>query len=772
MTARRARIIGVWLAFVALAAAIAANAHYIADLSAFLPARPTATQRLLIDQLRSGPASRLILAALEGGDAKARAAICIEMAKRLKADRQFSSINDGETDAADRDREFLFEHRYALSDAVTPERFKTAGLKSALESTIADLASPEGLFIKSLVPHDPTGETLKVIDQLSRTPAPPTREGVWGSADGERTLLVAQTAAEGSDTDAQERALTAIRAAFDASKAGSVRLRLSGPGAFAVSARAKIQHAVIRLSIASSILVAAILLAVYRSPTALVLGLLPVATGALAGIAAVALGFGAVHGITLGFGITLIGESVDYSIYFFIQSGERRLWSTIGLGMLTSVVGFASLLPSGFPGLAQLGAYSISGLIAAAAVTRFVLPELVPPGMAIRNLAPLGARIGRALEPVRRLGGPVIWMGALVCAAAAIGVLMAARSHLWSHELSSLSPIPAEMLNYDAKLRGDLGAANVLDLIVVSGDSLESVLEGAERTARVLEPLIAEKIIGGFDNPATYLPSLATQSTRLASLPPPAPLRAALDEALAGLPLDRAQLEPFLNDVEAARHQAPITPKDLEGTSLAAGFNALVLHQGDRWNALMPLHAPDPAAPDIDAARVLAALAAGAPSARFLDMKHESDALYGDYLHQAMRMSLAGLAVIAALLAIVLRSATRVARVLAPLILAVLAVAAGLVLLGIELTILHLVGMLLIVAVGSNYALFFDRRADDGRTAPLTLASLVIANLCTVIGFGLLVFSGVPVLEALGGTVAPGTLLALLFAAVLAPSDA
>ena len=46
--------------------------------------------------------------------------------------------------------------------------------------------------------------------------------------------------------------------------------------------------------------------------------------------------------------------------------------------MLTSVCGFASLLPSGFPGLAQLGAYSISGLIAAAAVTRFVLPELLP----------------------------------------------------------------------------------------------------------------------------------------------------------------------------------------------------------------------------------------------------------------------------------------------------------------------------------------------------------------------------------------------------------
>jgi predicted exporter len=49
---------------------------------------------------------------------------------------------------------------------------------------------------------------------------------------------------------------------------------------------------------------------------------------------------------------------------------------------------------------------------------------------------------------------------------------------------------------------------------------------------------------------------------------------------------------------------------------------------------------------------------------------------------------------------------------------------------------------------------------------------LVIANTSTVIGFGLLSLSQVPVLVALGTTVAPGAFLALLFAAVLAPADA
>jgi len=424
MSRRRLAILAVWLCCLALAAAIVARAHYITDLSAFLPAKPTPTQQLLVDQLRDGPASRLILIALEQGDAAARAQISAAMGSRLRRDPQFSSVNNGEPVTAQRDREFLFQHRYLLSDTVTAERFAPPGLHAAIADTIDDLTSPAGLLLKALLPNDPTGEMLHILDQLQRTPAPASREGVWVSPDGGRALMVAQTSAGGSDTDAQGSAIEAIRAAFAAAARASsaraaqaVQLKLSGPGVFAVDARAKIERAAVRLSIASSLLVVTLLFAVYRSVPALALGLAPVASGAVIGIATVALGFGAVHGITLGFGITLIGESVDYSIYFFVQSRrapqngsagatwQRSWWPTIRLGMLTSVCGFASLLPSDFPGLAQLGLYSISGLVAAALVTRYVLPALLPSGFAIHDVTPLGTRIVRLLNRTRQLRG-------------------------------------------------------------------------------------------------------------------------------------------------------------------------------------------------------------------------------------------------------------------------------------------------------------------------------------------------------------------------------
>jgi predicted exporter len=807
----RSLAIAVWAAFVLAAIGVVTFAHYTTDLSAFLPRSPTATQRLLVDQLREGIASRLILIGIEGAAPAERARISLAMGRRLRTDPQFVAVNNGEPVGLDRDRELLFDHRYLLSEVVKPDRFTPEGLRDAIQETLDLLASPMGMLAKSLLPRDPTGEMLQIIDQLGSERQPPSVDGAWASRDGKRALLVAQTRAPGSDTDGQERAVAAVRRAFEAAAAqtasgagtsasraagddgaaargdaahgdptqraageASVQhapasLKLSGPGVFSVAARATIKQQVARLSVVSTLLITLMLLWVYRSFRALVLGLIPVASGALAGIAAVALGFGSVHGITLGFGVTLIGESVDYSIYLFIQSQQRTatLWPTIRLGVLTSIVGFASLLPSAFPGLAQLGLFSISGLVAAALVTRYVLPNLLPPKLNIRDVTPLGVALAAALQRMRTPRALLLVIPVLAAIA-----LYTHRGPVWNRELSALSPVSASDQALDAMLRSDIGAPDVSYLIVISGPSQEAVLHAAEVVDPALDNLVEQKAIDGFESPARYLPSVAAQRARQASLPEAGVLEGNLVKALNGLPIQVERLNPFLHDVAAARSQSPLTRKGLEGTSLATGVDALLLNDGNRWSALLPLHVPMSVAFDIGpvhSAISKLSLAEGA-EAVVLDVKSEVDRLYSSYLSEVVRLSLAGFAGIVVLLLIFLRSAIRTIRVVAPLALAVLTVTACLVLSGQQLTILHLIGMLLIVAVGSNYALFFDRRSNDRQagSAPLTLASLVIANAATVLGFGVLGFSAVPVLSALGSTVAPGAFLALVFSALLA----
>ncbi len=221
-----------------------------------------------------------------------------------------------------------------------------------------------------------------------------------------------------------------------------------------------------------------------------------------------------------------------------------------------------------------------------------------------------------------------------------------------------------------------------------------------------------------------------------------------------------AWLSSWGRGVISPRSQPFIDREALTGTSLALAVDSLLLRHAGTWSVLLPLR---PAATAIDPDAVRAALADS--GALFIDMKVEFDKLYFDYLHEAMLLSLAGFAAIVVLLAGALRSARRLAAVLLPLILAVLIVIAGLHLIGERLHLLHLIGMLLIVAAGSNYALFMNQ-ADDDPADPETLASMVIATLTTAIGFGTLALSTVPVLHAVGVTVGPGAVLALLLSAI------
>jgi predicted exporter len=775
--------IALWLVFLLVTGLIICGSKFTTDLSAFLPRSPTPEQQLLLDQIQDGLASRLILVGVEGGDAPTRALLSRQIAQRLRADSAFTSVGNGEPVNTERDRAFLFNNRYLLSPAVDAERFSVDGLHAALSESIDLLASPAGLLVKSLLPNDPTGEMVQLLDQLDSEAGPHLVEGVWASRDGTRALLLVQTRAPGTDIDAQQAAMAIIRTAFDTAPGATndahpaAKLVMTGPGVFSVTSRDAIKTEVSRLFLIGVVLIATLLLIVYRSITALALGIVPVVSGALAGIAAVSLGFGEVHGITLGFGTALIGEAVDYSIYLFVQSEQGgpdlqnwivRFWPTIRLGVLTSICGFAALLLSGFPGLAQLGLYAISGLIIAAAVTRFVLPHMLPVGFRIHDASAVGRRMSRLVARAAALR----WAAAILLLAAG-AVIFAHRGGLWDDRIASLSPVSRADLELDTELRAGIGAPDVRYLVVVSGDSQESVLRFSEQVSTVLESLVDQGELAGFETPSRYLPSTATQRARQASLPSADVLETRLAQAVEGLPV-RAQLfAPFAAEVAAARSQPLLQAADLEKTSMAMAVDGLLVHRDRQWNAILPLTAPTDSG--IDASRVRAALGAtGLPDVLFLDMQAETDRLYSGYLREAIRLSLGGMAGVAALLLLVFRSPSRALRNFAPLAAAVISVVAGLTLFGQQMIIMHLVGLLLVVAVGSNYALFFDRahNAESGDAGPgqgiafRTLASLLFANLTTVAGFGVLAFSNVSILQAMGVTVAPGVILALIYSAI------
>ena len=769
-TARPRAAVWLWLACVAVAIWVVARSSYLADLSAFLPSSPTPEQSVLLDQLSSGANARVMLIGIEGGEPQARIDASVGLARALRASGEFQFVHNGDASEWQEAARFLFEHRYLLSPAVNAERFTVDGLRAGIEETISLLGTPAGAMVKPVILRDPTGESVRLAEAAMPVNAPRNEGGVWVSRLAPRALLLASTRAHGSDLDGQQRAIERVRSTFAAQAQPGLTLQLSGPGVLSVSSRAQIQSEAERLAVAGGLAIGVLLWLAFGSMRVLGTALLPVASGVLAGIAAVSLGFGHVHGLTLAFGTTLIGEAVDYAIYYLIQvrkasSAEggatawmRENWPTVRLGLGTSLCGFAALVFSGFPGLAQLGVFSVAGLTAAALTTRYVFPALAPAGApgegSRRQLARLTARAVAVLRRARRA-----FYAVTVIALAALWLLPSP----WRGELASLSPVSATALELDAALRADIGAAEAGVLVAVSASDEASALALAEAAGERLDRLVSQGVLQGYDSPARLLPSPGAQGTRRDALPDAATLRQRLAEATAHGRLKAERLGAFIDDVQAARAQRAIDRAALEGTPLANAIDGLLMpgQAGKPWRALLTLHA---APPGVDSNKVRAALA-DLPAARVVDIKPELDALYARYLREAMLQASVGALAVCALLAARLRSARALGRVILPIAASVAIVVAALAGAGAALGILHLVGVLLVVAIGSNYALFFEHLRSRGSANDDTLASLALANLTTVVSFGLLAASSIPPLAAIGLVVAPGALLCLVLAA-------
>jgi predicted exporter len=765
---RKLVAVGGWLAFVAACVLVIARTQFTADMSAFMPRNPTPSQKIMVEQLRDGVVSRLILIGVEGAPASVLAKISKNMAAQLRTSPELVAINNGEQVGLEKDFDLLWNNRYLLSDAVTPQRFTPAGLKESLSAYLDLLGSPMGGMAQRVMPKDPSGELIHLLEQMQGQARPAMQDDVWFSRDGTRAMLLAHTKGAGNDIDAQERAVQAIRSAFETARgelpeAAATQVRMTGPGVFSVQSRASIRDDAWRLSLIATLLVASLLLMLYRSPRVLALGLFPVATGALAGVAAVSLGFGGVHGITLGFGVTLIGEGVDYGIYLFtqIEHGEapqstlRRIWPTLRLGVLTSICGFSAMLFSGFTGLAQLGLFSIAGLIGAVSTTRWVLPHLLPQGFSVHPSTRFSSMLMTLVHQAPRMRAVL-----LAAAVLAVAFLITQRSSLWNDSLSSMSPISRESLVLDEQLRRDMGAPDVRYMLVLSGKDQESVLLQGEAVTSVLVKLVAQGSLQGFDAP--LLPSLAAQQARQNALPDADAARTSLNKALQGLPFRASTFAPFAQEIATAKHQPLLDRAALQGSNLGLKLETFLVQREGGWSLLLPLRGVKDAQAIEQGMRQMSTT-----SLVLLDMKQESEQMFRAYRHEAATNALLGALAIIVLLFISLRSTRRVLEVALPLVAAVIAVTTWLVLTGHALSIFHLIGLLLVVAVGSNYALFFDHRCTSAQDRERTVTSLLFANFSTMLGFGLLSFSQSPVLNAIGSTVAVGAVLSLVFSAIL-----
>ena len=754
-----------WLALIAVAGwAIGQRLQLSGDLRKFMPSAQTPAQKLLIDELGEGPGARLLLVALSGAEPETLAAQSAALRARLAPQRWFGTVANGGDGELEAIPARLRPYRYLLATTLDTQRLDAAFLADELAARVQDLGSPMAELIEPLLASDPTLETLKLADRWQPVNAPQRLHGVWFDRAGREALLVLETRAAGFDPTGQQAAVDAIHAAFASVRGGSAsQLSLTGPGAFSVEIGRRTAREAGWIGTLGSLMFVLLLGFAYRSWKAPLLGALPLASGGLAGLGAVVLGFDGVHGITVAFGFTLIGVAQDYPIHLFSHQraglspwvSVRALWPTLGTGVASTGIAYLTFLVSGVEGLEQLAVFTIVGLGTAALATRFLLPGLIDPSPRDAADSPRLARLWASLARWPRMGAPAF----AALAAVAIAIAAWAPGPFWQNDLSRLTPVPADALARDAQLRDELGAPDVRYVIALERRDAEAALRASEQMQPALLKLQAAEALAGFDFAARYLPSAATQRARQARLPESPQLQVALDTALASSPFRGDAFAGFVDDVARARTAPPLRSRDLEGTPLAARVGGLLLERDGHAIALVALSG-------LADAHAVARMAQR-HGAQLLDLKQASESLVAAYRSRVLWALALASVLLAGTVWIALRAPRRVLRVLAPMALTTLLILAVLRGAGIELNLFHLVALILAAGLGLDYALFFDHAGDDRAEQLRTLHALIVCSLTTLLVFSMLALSSIPVLRAIGGTVALGVAFNFVLALLL-----
>ncbi|MGC3024885.1 MMPL family transporter [Burkholderia sp. DN3021] len=551
------------------------------------------------------------------------------------------------------------------------------------------------------------------------------------------------------------------------------RIDRAGAVFYAEAARASAERDVHVIGAVSLIGIALLLTSVFRTPRLLVLAFASTAFGIACALAATLLVFGKLHLLTLVFGVSLIGEAVDYSIQYFVvhlsvgkqwdaRRGAAAVRPALAVALATSLLGYAILMWVPFPALKQIACFAMVGIAAAfAAVTGF-LPLMLTQAPK-RTPARVFACAARVLAGWRSvLGGRRAMAAAALLALVAVPGWIALRS---DDDIQLLIQRDPDLVRQEGEIRAAVGLENTARFFVVQGATPEDVLERSASLVASLAPLH----VGRVQSIAAFVPSARQQARNRAVLAErvfadPAALRATLEQAGFRDDVAHAWIDAFARDARASLSV---------DTWLAAQWSAPFRHLwlgkvGERDPVYAAIAIPERA--DATDVASFETIARGLPGVTWVDKAASVSRLFGAYRIDSGLWLAGALVVIAGLLA--WRYGVRGG--LATTLPVVLAIGLTLAVFGyanVPLTLFNWLALMLVLGVGANYAVFLREGCmRDAADLGAVWTGVLLSAATTLLSFGMLGVSAMPALRSFGTTLALGIVFSVLFAPLATPS--
>lgn len=724
--------IGVVVVCTLLAAAVAAwRLPLTYDLTWFLPAPDAPGERVLVERVGQGPGAQLLFVQAPEATPAAMAAL----ADRL---RQLPGVERVLPDSALLDVESLpavLRERYPLL-ADLPDTVEA--WQETLADRAADLAAAFDAALIDLLAIDPA---LVLADLGGRLAA-----ATPGDAIPLRTLLLT-TSVPAFDLGAQQELIAAIRRS-----AGGQPVELFGAGAYGVALDATVRFESILFSTLASLALLALVIWRFRSFRRVIATAVPLAAGGAAGALLLSLVFDQVHGITLAFGFTLLGVAIDMPLHLLSHRRTAAVWPTLRIGVLSTLAAYLSFLSSGTEGIAQLGVFAAGGLCGAglACLALFAGGEDLPAETAAADTATRTGQPGPTRRRPQLAHGP--WLLALAMAVS--GVVAGGRLNA---DLGALTPVPEAWRVVEGQLRGAFETLEQRYLVAVSGADLEQTLERTAAVAEWLEQRLATGQLEGVQPVTLLLPPQSVQERRQAQLQR-GDLLAAFNSALVESPFAAESFAPFVAVVERQAAAAGLLSYDAlrSDPTLGALVSAQLYPVPEGFRSLIFLRGLN--APAAVAQQVNAEL--GAAGAIWVDLKAASIGLVQRYQQRFLWLLCAIPLLLVLLLLLLTRSLGRTFWIVGTQSAAVTGAAVLSLLLHGPLALFELIALMLVAGLGLDYALFYSRSTDSTEEQRETGSSVALCVTSSLLVFGILACSSIPLLRGLGLTVSLGVLLA------------
>ena len=662
-----------------------------------------------------------------------------------------------------------YPHRAGLLSAEDSQLLLSRNFSDIKKQAQTALYNPASPLTSSMLKNDPLFLFVRFLDGLgSDSSNLKLQQGMLSAEVGNAVYVLINTELSQSPFNLdRQREINELLERLDQQAVNhNVSLIPAGMPLHAISSTNLAKHEITVIGGGSVLGILVLLFIVFRSVRPLVIALLPITLGVIAAFTICTLVFGRVHVMSLVFGASLIGVSIDYSFHYFSEQlcqdkswqsddGLRHIFPGITFGLLTSLIGYLALYIAPFPGLHQMALFSSVGLLTAYLTVVCLYPYLLK-GTHQYPSKPVWLLVNSLVIPWEFLSRKRLLLPFLVVISI---VLVLPLADLESDDdIRLLRNTPEMVLEKEHAFAEIIGRRASSSFFLVTGTSPEQVLKTEERLVSQLSSLEQHVSLHAISQ---SLPSLETQSLhRQSVLEALSQENSILLSYLKDLGFEDKTIQIYLDQYRPSNSQG-LDFESWQQSPIADMYRHQWIESHDGSSASIILLY------DIQAPGVLPSIAESLDGVTYVDQVTDISNVFKIYRELAVKAVLGAYFFIFMLLIYRYRIKKACLVILPPLLAAAFSLGVNS-MLGQAINLFSILALLLVMAIGIDYTIFFAECQSSRRRTAL---AVMLSCITTILAFGLLALSATPAIFSFGITVGSGIVFAFLFSPIAALSD-